>query len=274
MKKLIIGAALVAATFANADTVRIAEKNADGVTVTNEYESVAYAKKCIAVKAEGKAPDAWTSANIVLCRDTTTPEIQAEVDELLSNKKFFTSNPRFSASFPKLYGNFAKVYVGDVAELVTLAESVVEDPSAKDLSVKIAVITAYAAIFHHHLIADGTIKRLLAVAPVSIRHKIRGEGKSFVAKDGLNPVQDRIDRLSSALNAPRLQGLTAALKECGMDYGLDFEKNLMTADDVEKLRKDVLNGDKNFNPHFGYQLRTHLGIDEYNKFVKLYNEGE
>ena len=274
MKKLIIGAALVAAVVASADTVRIPETNADGVLVTNEYESVEYAQKCVAMKAESKFPDVWSQANVILCRDTTTPAVQAEIDTLLAGKKFFIAIPKYATSYPKLFANYAKRYVGENEDLVPLTEAVVADPLEKDVSVRLAVINAYDSMAKHHLIADGTVKRLLTVAPVSIRHKIRKEGKSFVAKDGLNPVQDRIDRLSAALNAPRLQGLTAALKECGMDYGLDFEKNLMTADDVETLRKDVLNGDRNFNPHIGYVLRTHLGIDEYNKFVKLYNEGE
>ena len=274
MKKLIIGAALIAAVMANADTVLIPERNADGVFVTNSYESVEYAQKCIKAKAEGKTPDAWTQASHFLCRDTTTPEKQAEIDAILSAKRFFTSNPRFATAYPKLFANFAKVYVGDVPELVPLTEEIVANPTSADIRVLGTVVASYSALFRHHLIADGTIKNLLNVAPVGIRHKIRKEGKSFVAKDGLNPVQNRIDRLSAALNAPRLAGLNDALKECGMDFGLDFEKNLMSADEVETLRKDVLNGDKNFIPHIGYVLRTHLGIDEYNKFVKLYNEGE
>ena len=274
MKKLIICAALLAATFANAETVRVVQKDKDGTTVTNEYDAVEYARKALADKSARPNPTAWDAAPGVLCSQVKEAETAAAIDRLLSEGYFYISSTGFASKYPLLFANYAKVYAETLPEVVPVIESVIANPKSKDCQVKVAVINAYVGIWKSQSLADSNVKSLLQVAPFGIRHKIRSEGKSFVEKGGINPVQERIDRLTAALNAPRLAGINEAMDECGIRFGLDFTKNLLPQDEVEKLRSDVLNGYDPFSSAIGFKLRTHLGIDEYNKFVKLYNEGE
>ena len=278
MKKLIIGMALAAACATNADTIRIQEKNADGVLVTNEYDAIAYCDKIIAEKDAGKSPTVWTTPNYAFLINVVTPEVVAECDTKLSAKHFYITHNAFKPTkFPKMFENYAKVYAEctapDIAvpDVVPLTQSYISDPKAWDVDIKLVMINLYVEIFRAQLVSDVTIKRILNVAPKAIRHQIRKEGSSFVEKDGINPVQVRIDMLSKALNAPRLSGLNAAIKTCGMDYGLDFESKLLPEAEVETLKTDILNGDVGFTVQAGYRLRTHMGIDAYNAFVKLYN---
>lgn len=278
MNKLIIGMALAAACAANADTIRILEKNADGVLVTNEYDAIAYCDKIIAEKDASRLPDAWTVPNYAFQLNVVTPEVVAECDTKLSAKHFYIVDKAFGPTkFPKMFENYAKVYAEctapDIAvpDVVPLIQSYISDPKSRDVRVKLTMIDLYVEIFRAQMISDAMIKRILDVAPKAIKHQIRKEGSSFVEKDGVNPVQVRIDMLSKALNAPRLNGLNSAIKTCGMDYGLDFESKLLPEAEVETLKTDVLNGDVDFTGLTCYRLRTHMGIDAYNAFVKLYN---
>lgn len=274
MKKLIIGVALVAATFANAETVRIIQRNKDGTSVTNECEAVEYARKVLSDKSARPNSTAWENAPGILIQQVKDAATADAIDKLLSEGYFYLTSTGFAAKYPLLFANYAKVYAETLPEVVPVIESLIADPKSKDGPVKVAVINTYVALWKNQSLADSNVKALLQAAPFGIRHKIRSEGKSFVAKDGINPVQERIDRLSAALNAPRLAGINEAMDECGIRFGLDFTTHLLPQDEVEKLRRDVLNGYDPFTPAIGFKLRTHLGIDEYNKFVKLYNEGE
>lgn len=278
MKKLIIGMVIAAACAANADTVRIPEKNADGVLVTNEYDAIAYCGKIIAEKDAGKSPAAWTIPNYAFLRAVVTPDVAAECDTKLSAKHFFIKHNIFGPTkFPKMFENYAKIYAEctapsiAVTEVVPLVQSYISSPKAWDAEIKLVMIDLYVELFRNQWVSDWMIKRILHIAPRAIKHQIRKEGSSFVEKDGVNPVQVRIDMLSKALNAPRLNGLNAAIKTCGMDYGLDFESHLLPEAEFETLKNDVLNGDRNFSVWMGDRLRTHMGIDAYNAFVKLYN---
>ena len=275
MKKLILGAVLVSACYSVADTVRVRERNSNGVFVTNEYDVVDYAKKLI----QQKTNDEWEQAKYELIVNTKTPEARAKVDALLAEHKFFMIYPRgnkrdWATAYPNLFANYAKRYETTFPELVPLAEYVVSNPDAWDVDMKCAIIDAYDHFARNKNFSDSYMRRLLDLAPNAIKRKIRGEGRSFVTKDGINPVQVFVDKLVTAFNAPRLSGLDAALRECGMDCGLVFEDKLLSSEEVDTLRIKVLNGDVQFDANAGQKLRTHLGVDAYNKFVKIYNEGE
>ena len=275
MKKLILGAVLVAACYSVADTISVKEKNSNGVFVTNEYDVVDYAKKLI----QQKTNDEWEQPKYELIMSTKTPEAQAKVDALLSEHKFFMIYPRgnrrnWVTSYPNLFANYAKRYKTTFPELVPLAEYVISNPDAWDVDMKCAIIDAYNRFARSKIFDDSYMRRLLDLAPNAIKRKIRGEGRSFVTKDGINPVQVFMDKLVAAFNAPRLSGLDAALRECGMDCGLVFEDKLLSPEEVDTLQIKVLNGDIQFDGNAVQKLRTHLGVDAYNKFVKIYNEGE
>lgn len=271
MKHLIIAAAVLAATFAKAETITVVERNAEGVLVTNAVDALEYANELVSRKAASKAPDAYTQPHYHLTGRTTEPSVIAAVDDLLSRNRFYVPG---GTKYPKMAANYAKVYEETIPELVPVTKLVVDDPVRKDARVITSLVSVYAQLKTHHLINDNGVRTILNAAPIAIRHAIRASGKSFVEKDGVNPVQIRIDRISAALNAPRIAGLDAAFRENGMDYGLTFASCLLPDAEIETLRTDVLNGDRQFSSGTGFILRTHLGIEAYNAFVKLYNEGE
>lgn len=103
----------------------------------------------------------------------------------------------------------------------------------------------------------------------AVKKYIRSQGRSFVAKDGVNPCEEYMSGLTAALNAPRFAGLDAWLKSIGRK-GVDLSK-LPTEEYVEKLKRDILDGDKDMNERNTTLLKACLGVDGYNAFVREYN---
>lgn len=117
-------------------------------------------------------------------------------------------------------------------------------------------------------------KNIVTAANKTTKAKIRSEGKSFVVKDGVNPVQERLDTLTKALDAPYFQGLEAACANCGITVSGDFRKDFPTAEQVAELKRQVFVGEKDFTDENKVFLMVALGVEEYNKFVKEYNGDE
>ncbi len=127
----------------------------------------------------------------------------------------------------------------------------------------------------------------------AVRRGLRKAGKSFVAKPKLdengkamkdakgnaimtNPTKEYMDEITACLNAPYFNGLEAALKKAGVeDENLPKLDGLRAKADevVNALQEKVLDGEIEFSNSFAYYLRFKLGVAEYNKFVKLYNDG-
>ena len=117
---------------------------------------------------------------------------------------------------------------------------------------------------------DGTVSRFLSNAPRHIRRKLRERGMPIVVKDGVNHVQDAVDELSSALNAPKMAGVREWLSKWFPDYKW-IDVKWMSDEELAKLKDDIFYGDVNFNAANRFILRSHLGVDAYNDFVKKFN---
>lgn len=114
-------------------------------------------------------------------------------------------------------------------------------------------------------------KYTLSAAAKCVKRQIRSEGKSFVAKEGSNPVQDRLDAVSAALDAPKMAGLKEALAACGITLEADMEKAMMTDAEISALKEAVMFGDKPFSAYNQNMLLMNLGVEAFNKFVEDYN---
>ena len=105
------------------------------------------------------------------------------------------------------------------------------------------------------------------------RTTLRAEGKSFVVKDGVNPLVAKVQPVVDALNAPACEGLEEALRGLGgnvrdMDRG-ELKKV------VETWRAQVMRGDLgNDAARFLGKISIVLGADRYNRFVDEYNNGK
>ena len=116
---------------------------------------------------------------------------------------------------------------------------------------------------------DGWKKNMQKVAVKAVKKYIRSQGRSFVAKDGVNPCEAYMTALTAALNAPRFAGLDAWYKSIGL-AGVDLSA-LPSEAEVAQLRQDVLDGTKDMDERNKTILCVCLGVDGYNAFVKEYN---
>lgn len=124
--------------------------------------------------------------------------------------------------------------------------------------------------FYDYSYLDVASKRVLANMPKTIRRRLRDLGRPIVIKDGVNPVQDAIDELSAALNAPRFSGLKEWIAEWFPDYRW-IEVKWMSDEELLKFKDDIFYGDIEFGAANRFILRSHLGVDAYNDFVKKFN---
>lgn len=113
------------------------------------------------------------------------------------------------------------------------------------------------------------------------RKKLFLEGKSFVVKNGVNPLSPLVDPVITALNAPACTGLIEALAAIGVTDLTDGGKlPEFTPPDAKKIaemteaaKTTVVTG-ASTDPGWQGQLLVLLGVDGYNAFVKQFNEGK
>ena len=98
------------------------------------------------------------------------------------------------------------------------------------------------------------------------RQALRAEGKSFVMKDGVNPLVAKLQPLVDALNAPNCVGLEAALRGLGVESADRDRKPL--AEVVAAYSNSVMIGeslDAEREIRLG-TLAVGLGVEGYNRF--------
>ena len=103
-----------------------------------------------------------------------------------------------------------------------------------------------------------------------VKRMLYRQGKSFVTKDGVNPCEEMMNKLTTSLNAARLAGFNEWLADVGIKnrVNLDF---LPPADKIEELKEDILMGDKEAGKLRLYTLYLGLSSQDYNAFIKRYN---
>ena len=111
---------------------------------------------------------------------------------------------------------------------------------------------------------------LQRTATKTIKRRLRELGKSFVTKNGVNPVEQYLTRLNTALNAPYFSGLNEWLEELEYKERINLS-GLPVGQELLALKEAVLYGDKPMNTKNKIWLYVCLGVDEYNAFVKEYN---
>jgi hypothetical protein len=114
---------------------------------------------------------------------------------------------------------------------------------------------------------------ILEKATAEAKKKLRSEGKSFVVKDGVNPLTPLLSPVVDALNAPLMVGLESALAGCGITIpNQNSARESMEA--VSTGWKNViLDGDVAPEKQAPYlaALKVSLGVVEYNLMIKQYN---
>ena len=112
-----------------------------------------------------------------------------------------------------------------------------------------------------------------------VKKWLRKNGKSFVAKKDAkgniidNPLTAPMKELTDALNGAKYTGLN----EWSAKYGANWETIelpwLLSDEKIGVLKEEILIDDQSFSDENVKQLRVALGVDGFNAFVKLYNDG-
>jgi hypothetical protein len=116
--------------------------------------------------------------------------------------------------------------------------------------------------------AKESLKRL---AVRLAREKLRAEGRSFVMKDGVNPLEALARPVVAALNAPECAGLEAAFRALGVEVA-DQERGGVRAS-AGAWRAQIESGEATDVAFLG-KIAVVLGPEGYNRFVDEYNTGK
>lgn len=117
------------------------------------------------------------------------------------------------------------------------------------------------------------IKSVVSGAVKPIKRRLREKGISFVVQEGeANPVQEAIDALTAAFNAPKLAGLKEWVANWFPEYQwVDIDRFFMSDEEMTKLCDDIYYGDKDLTAKNSALILSHLGLDGYNAFIERYN---
>lgn len=116
-------------------------------------------------------------------------------------------------------------------------------------------------------------ERVKLLAQPLIKRALRAKGQTFVAHDGINPIEEAMKPVVAALNAPKLAGLEAALRGLGADIP-DIERSDAIWGPIVAEKDAVMNGDKPAHPSADGGIILLLGPDGYNRWVAEYNNGK
>ena len=208
--------------------------------------------------------------------------LRLEADEIFASKHVGSQWWRFMKQWPKMsaYGRAAIGVETNLAYTLALATKLrVSTLTPLALYTKGAEVDEMVRSMGEHIIPRcyidingiATFKSYVQKsATKTIKRKLREQGKSFVTKDGVNPVEQYLTRLNTALNAPRFAGLNEWLAELGYKERIDLSR-LPSEQEVEALKEAVMYGEKNMTGQVKIHLYVCLGVDGYNQFVKEYN---
>lgn len=106
------------------------------------------------------------------------------------------------------------------------------------------------------------------------RLTLRREGKSFVVKNGVNPLVTKVQPVIDALNAPDCRGLEEAFRNLGADVP-DCERGVLKKV-AEGWAWEIMSGDVAGEAAGRYlpKMAIAFGADGYNRFVDEYNNGK
>lgn len=118
-----------------------------------------------------------------------------------------------------------------------------------------------------------SVKVVASRAMKPIKRRLRERGISFVVEEGAaNPVQEAIDALTVAFNAPKLAGVKEWVAEWFPEYQwIDVDNLFMTDEEMAQLCDDIYYGEKDMTDSYAQQILAHIGLDAYNAFIERYN---
>lgn len=243
---------------------------------TNVVDALEY----ITAKSTNIKKQGWNNIGFYMdeLKQIETKELLKQIEDVLYVNKTY-ADPLFAiwkdafdpaVKMPKLNENWKSAYSEKFPELSDVVQTATTSKDEKTVAAYVTVANTYYSMrtqnrMHPHCICN--------IAAPFIRKQLHKEGKTFITKDNINPIQQRMDAIVTAMNAYRLQGLDLALKNAGLDFCPSFEAALATENEVNEIKEDILCGNKDFSAYRDF-LRLHLGVEKFNEFVDEYNNGK
>ena len=207
-----------------------------------------------------------------LTRSDNAKSMASEYDEKFSKAGIGAPVPWVCANFPKM----REVWIADPTNAVRVSKMrKTIEMCRKDTQFKYweAPVEERAnLLMEYHVWASTSVKYSTLVQGVSVglKRKMREKGMPIVVKDGVNPIQAEADILSAAFNAPRFAGVKEWFAKWYPEYQwIDSAQD--TAEEVNAFKDKVYYGEVPFGTYAQNYLRFYLGVEEYNKFVKAFN---
>jgi hypothetical protein len=114
---------------------------------------------------------------------------------------------------------------------------------------------------------------LIAVLEKKAKRSLRAAGKTFVTRNGINPVEVLMKPAIDAMNAPKLEGIEAAIEALGVNVPKNVRDNSVWADIAVRMN-GIMQGDLPADSRSDGAIIILLGPDGYNAWVKEFNEGK
>ena len=114
---------------------------------------------------------------------------------------------------------------------------------------------------------------LIATLEKKVKRSLRAAGKTFVTRDGINPVEVLMKPVIDAMNAPKLEGIEAAIEALGVNVPKSVRDNSVWADIATRMN-GIMQGDLPADSRSDGAIIILLGPDGYNAWVKEFNEGK
>lgn len=210
-----------------------------------------------------------------LCRRANAIGLRGEYDHKFAVVGVAASVPWDCTGLPEM----REVWIADPTNAVKVSKlgKTIEYIRRKSLlNYWVSEVSApeFANLMMEHRMWGGSLTEHDAIvrrAMKDLKRRIRSKGMPIVAKDGSNPVQDEIDALTAALNAPRYAGVKEWFAKWYPEYEW-IDAVWETDEEIAELKDKVYNGDIEFSTSVQDKLRANLGVAEYNKFVQEYNK--
>lgn len=188
----------------------------------------------------------------------------AKMCKIQFDRREFESNSPYAVSLGRKYGRVCS------AKKLSRKAGLTADELIGLLNENLDLIDGCVRVCYSTASFTRICKKFQEVSVKYVKKYLRRQGKSFVTKDGVNPCEDLMKELNTALNAPYFNGLNEWNAKVGINASVDISK-LPTSAEVQALKNAILNADKNMTNTDKMILKICLGVDGYNAFVKEYN---
>lgn len=200
----------------------------------------------------------------------THPEIVKEIeDRLIIDNRLWIDTPSYEV-FPRVGDAFYELIFKDYPELLAYGKT--NKVGTNNFPDDVYLRNAGCLRLDFNSIKN----RLSRNAPKIIKKWLRSQGKSFVTRkldDGteFNPMKESMDQFNVCLNAARFAGMNEWMESHGSDLRVVIN-TAITDEELAQLKEDILFGEKELSQNIGILVRN-MSVDDYNAFIKEYNEG-